>query len=150
MRRSVFIVVVVIVEAMTWQTKASSQTATIVVPSLTAPDPAPKGVIPTDITYPDAVVCDVTSPGGIRHRMIFYKSQTISFGTEPNNLADYGTGFISESNDVGSNKWHLQLGRPGNITVFAIPPAWVTANCSVGKPIARLAADGQLLELFSH
>jgi len=105
----------------------------------------------TNLVYPDAIMCDVTSPDNVEHRIIFYKSQTISFGTEPNNTAEYGTTGVhnSERFDAAiSYGWRLQLGRPGNITAFALPPHWSTDNCQVGKTIQNMAADKQLFRFL--
>ena len=33
--------------------------------------------------------------------MIFYKSQTVSFANEPNNVAEYGTTFIRDAENFG-------------------------------------------------
>jgi hypothetical protein len=114
--------------------------------------PSDKTVIPPDVLYPDAVTCDVTSPAGITYRTIFYKSQTVSFGTEPNNVAEYGTTFIRDPDkfDVAvPYKWWLQLGRPGNITAIIIPSGWRNENCPVGKTITDLARSKQVLKLFT-
>jgi hypothetical protein len=109
-------------------------------------------ILPADLVYPDAVTCDVKSPDGISYRMIFYKGQTVSFATQPNNAAEYGTTFIRDPDKFDASiahKWRLQLGRPGNITVFTIPARWTNENCPVGKTIERLRADKQLMKLFT-
>lgn len=123
---------------------ARAQTATLPI--------SPDKSIPPDIVYPDAVTCDVTSPTEITYRMIFYKSQTISFGTEVNNEAEYGTPFDAQpgkSDTPFGYTWRLQLGKPGNITVFTLPPGWHTGNCTVGKTIANLIANKQALRIFT-
>ncbi|HXQ84899.1 MAG TPA: hypothetical protein VN769_12630 [Xanthobacteraceae bacterium] len=108
--------------------------------------------IPPDVIYPDAVVCNVISPDDINYKIIFYKSQTVSFAHEPNNVAEYGTPFLRGPDKFDSsapNKWRLQLGQPGNITLFTLPSGWKTDNCPVGKSLASLRAEKQLLKLFS-
>jgi len=124
---------------------ASAQTATL-------PIKPSDNAIPPDVTYPDAVACDVTSPDGIVYRTIFYKSQTISFAHEPNNAAEYGTTFTRSSDKSDSSvsyRWRLQLGKPGNITAFTLPAGWSSANCPLGKAIADLVADKQALKIFA-
>lgn len=131
---------------------APAQTASLIVRPLTVPDPPSNTAIPPDMIYPDAVVCNITSPEGIEYRVIFYKSQTISFGNEPNNAAEYGTPFLRDNDKFGattSYKWRLQLGRPGTITVFAFPSGWTTNNCPLGKSIRELIADKQALRIFT-
>jgi hypothetical protein len=110
------------------------------------PDSPPR----TDVNYPDAVICNAVSPQGIVHQFIFYKSQTVSFSTELNNIAEYSTP-SSQSNDSGDPavQWRLQLGKPGSIIAFPLPPGWTTDNCSVGKPISQLISDKQALKIFS-
>jgi len=106
--------------------------------------------VPADLNYPDAVTCNAASPQGVVYRMVFYKSQTVSFATEVNNAADYGTIPIqaAEQNNASAFKWRLQLGKPGNITVFTLPPQWTTDNCSPGKTITQLFADKQAFKIF--
>ena len=104
------------------------------------------------IAYPDAVVCHVISPDRVEYRIIFYKSQTISFGSEPNNAAEYGTTFVRDPDKFDAAtayKWRLQLGRPGNITAFTLPSKWTTDNCPVGKTIQSLSADKQLFKFMT-
>jgi len=108
--------------------------------------------IPSDVIYPDAVTCNVTTPAGIEYDIIFYKSQIVSFAHEANNEADYGTPFIRDPDHFDAStayRWHLQLGKPGDITVFALPQGWTTDNCQVGKSISELNADKQTLKLFA-
>src|SRR5262245_31339979 len=84
--------------------------------------------------------------------LIFYKGQTISFANEPNNAAEYGTAFLRDSDKPdapAAYKWRLQLGRPGNITAFALPSGWTNVNCPVGKTIDKLKADKQILKMFT-
>lgn len=124
---------------------APAQTATI-------PVKPTDTTIPPEVIFPDAVVCDVTSPAGIVHKIIFYKSQTLSFAHEPNNVAEYGTTFIRDPDKFEANivyKWRLQLGKPGNITALTVPSGWSTSNCPIGKPIASLMADKQALRIFT-
>jgi len=109
-------------------------------------------ILPADLVYPDAVLCDVKSPEAITYRMIFYKGQTVSFATQPNNAAEYGTTFIRDPDKFDTSvayRWRLQLGRPGNITMFTLPSGWMNENCPVGKTIDRLRADKQLMKLFT-
>ena len=125
--------------------KAQSQGATVQI----RPDgPIP---VPADVNYPDAVICDAASPQGVVYRIVFYKSQTVSFATELNNAADYGTIPVpaAEQNNTSTFKWRLQLGKPGNITVFTLPSQWTTDNCSSGKTIAQLVADKQAFKIFA-
>jgi hypothetical protein len=94
-----------------------------------------------DLMYPDAVICNIISPEGIDYKIVFYKSQTISFANEPNNAAEYGTTFIRDPgkfDSATSYKWRLQLGKPGNITVFTPPSGWSSGNCPVGKSVSDL------------
>jgi hypothetical protein len=107
---------------------------------------------PAEPIYPDAVMCKCTAPNGVIYKMIFYKSQTISFGSETNNSAEYGTTFLREPDKFdsgGAYKWRLQLGKPGNITLFTLPSGWTTDNCPVGKSIANLAADKQVFRFLT-
>jgi hypothetical protein len=108
-------------------------------------------VIPPDVIYPDAVACNVTAPDGIDYKIIFYKSQTVSFAHEPNNVAEYGTTFLRDLDKFDPSvqyKWHLQLGQPGNITRLTLPSGWKTENCAIGRAIAQLIANKQALKLF--
>jgi hypothetical protein len=108
--------------------------------------------MPPDVTFPDAVICNVNSPDGVRYRMIFYKSETVSFNSEPNNAADYGPTIVRDVDKFDakiSYRWRLQLGKPGNITAFAIPSGWATENCPLGKTIADLVGDKQALKIFT-
>jgi hypothetical protein len=124
---------------------ARAQTATLPArPSDTA--------IPADVVYPDAVTCEVNSPAGITYKVIFYKSQTVSFANEPNNVAEYGTTFIRAAASFDAStayKWRLQLGRPGNITVLTLPSGWTSENCPIGKTVDNLRADKQALKIFT-
>ena len=44
--------------------------------------------------------------------------------------------------------WHLQLGQPGNITMFVLRASWSKTNGAVGKSMfADLKADGQAFKL---
>jgi hypothetical protein len=107
---------------------------------------------PANKVYPDAVICDVTSPDAVTYRMIFYKGQTVSFATEPNNAAEYGTTFVRDPDKFDASvpyKWRLQLGRPSNITAFTLPSGWTNVNCPVGKTIDKLKADKQILKIFT-
>ena len=104
-----------------------------------------------DVIYPDAVICDVNSPQGIDYQVFFYKSQVISFSDQKDNVADCGATFagaLDKPDQAVATMWRLQLGQPGNITMFALPAGWTTPNCAVGKSIADLKADGQALKLF--
>ena len=124
---------------------ALAQTATIPV----RPSDAP---IAPDIIYPDAVTCAVHSPAGVTYQVIFYKGQTVSFADERDNVAEYGTTFIRDPDMFEPStayKWRLQLGKPGNITAFTLPAGWTSDNCQVGKSIASLAADKQLLKFLT-
>jgi hypothetical protein len=108
--------------------------------------------MPPDVTFPDAVVCNVNSPSGVRYKMIFYKSDTVSFSTESNNTADYGPTILHDADKFdakNSYKWRLQLGKPGDITAFAMPTGWTTENCPVGKAITDLVGDKQTLKIFA-
>jgi hypothetical protein len=108
--------------------------------------------VPQDVIYPDAVTCDLTSPAGIIYKVIFYKGQTISFASEPNNAAEYGTTFIRDSDNFDAKtpyKWRLQMGKPGNITILTLPSGWTTDNCPIGKTIDNLRADKQALKIFT-
>jgi hypothetical protein len=106
----------------------------------------------TDLMYPDAVACDVRSPDQVGYKIIFYKSQITSFGNQPNNVAEYGTTFVRDPDKFDSStpyKWRLQLGQPGKITLFTLPPQWQTENCAVGKSIADLVKNKQALRIFA-
>jgi hypothetical protein len=118
--------------------------------SILLPQPSERPA-PRDLIYPDAIVCNVVSNNGVSSRMIFYKSQTVSFGTELNNVAEYGTPFIRDPDKFdGSvpNKWRLQLGQPGAITLFTLPQDWHSDDCPVGKSVKALIADKQALKIF--
>lgn len=106
---------------------------------------------PSIVAFPDAVMCRATSPAGVTYRMIFYESQIASFGSEINNTADYGKTFEGVPEQSGASTgyvWHLQLGKPGAITMFAPPPGWHSEDCPVGKSIKDLIADKQALKIF--
>jgi hypothetical protein len=108
--------------------------------------------VPPDIMFPDAVTCNVSSPDSIDYKIIFYKSQTISFAHEPNNAAEYGTPFLRDPDKfdaAATYKWRLQLGQPGNITALILPNGWKSDNCEVGKAIKDLIADKQALKMFA-
>ena len=112
----------------------------------------PVDVAPEAVIYPDAVTCAVMSPANVTYKIIFYKSQMISFASQPDNAADYGTTFNQDPDHPDSTatfKWRLQLGKPGNITMFALPTGWATGNCPVGKSIEDLTAGKQVLRLFT-
>jgi hypothetical protein len=132
-------------EALMCCAPAYAQSATVQLPS-------PTGTLSFQPTYPDAITCQVRSPHGIIYSVIFYKSQTISFPSEPNNAAEYGTTFIRSADQFDGSvldKWRLQLAKPGNIALLTIPEGWTTNNCPVGKTIANLIADKQALKLFT-
>jgi hypothetical protein len=138
-------IVAAVIGSMSLGRPAYSQAATVQV------RPA-DSIIPPDVIYPDAIACNVTSPDNIDYRIIFYKSQTASFPHEPNNVAEYGTPFLRDPDKFDPSipyKWRLQLGQPGNVTIFTLPPRWTTANCGVGKSIAELIADKQALKIFT-
>jgi hypothetical protein len=114
--------------------------------------PADAAAIVSGVLYPDAVICNVTSTDSVEYKIVFYKSQTISFAHEPNNVAEYGTTFVRDPDKFEAStpyKWWLQLGQPGNITMFTLPSGWTTGNCAVGKSIAELIADKQALKIFT-
>lgn len=124
---------------------ALAQSTTVPLPSVSATSSSEGG-------FPDAVTCDVRSPEDVHYRVIFYKSQTVSFGSERNNAAEYGTTFIRAPDKLDLTthyKWRLQLGKPGNITVLTLPSGWTTEDCPLGKSIAQLTADKQVLRLFA-
>jgi len=105
-----------------------------------------------DMIFPDAVACDVRSPDDVDYKIIFYKSQTTSFGGQPNNVAEYGTTFVRDPDKFDSSipyKWRLQIGQPGKITMFTLPPQWWTMDCGVGKSVADLAKGKQALRIFT-
>jgi hypothetical protein len=125
-------------------TGAAAQTATLPI----SPDKSP----PPDVVYPDGVTCDVTSTAGIAYRIVFYKGQTVSFGSEFNNVAEYGTSFERQPDKADAPAgfvWRLQLGKPGNITAFDLPAGWKSDDCAVGKAIKDLIADRQALKMFA-
>jgi hypothetical protein len=108
--------------------------------------------IASDVIYPDAVICNVSSPEGIDYKIVFYKSQTVSFAHEHNNVAEYGTTFMRDPDKFDSSvpyKWRLQLGQPGGITQLTLPAGWTTQNCPVGKSIAQIVGDKQALKIFT-
>jgi hypothetical protein len=121
---------------------ALSQGATVQI----RPDIPPR----TDVIYPDAVICNAVSPQRIVHQLIFYKSQTVSFSTELNNIAEYGTPpFQSQDSADPAIQWRLQLGKPGSIIAFPLPSGWTTDNCPIGKLISQLISDKQALKIFA-
>jgi hypothetical protein len=114
-------------------------------------DPPDTNMVPGDADYPDAVICGFASPDAVTYRVIFYKSQTISFAGDRANAAEYGTPFLRDPDKFDPsvvNKWRLQLGRPGNITAITLPDGWTNVNCQVGKSIDKLKAGKQLMRFL--